>query len=194
MDQGTDPLAAAAQSRSAPDFFTLLMEKYPGHASNAQTNLIANAGGTPSDGSALSRAIERSLCACVLGTAELFDESAVTAEEALQNAFPGLDFSYVAQNVTAGRVSGLEAQLERLADKCGQQTFDGLMQANSQDLALHKAASDEIERRFSRVPKAGDRLQRLRAGCRQRNEGAATIIIASNHPQDFAFYANSGSC
>ncbi len=74
-DLETDPLAGAAKTRSAQEFFQLLTEDYPYHANNAQVNLLANAGGRLPIESDLPRAAEAIRQATVVGVAELFDES-----------------------------------------------------------------------------------------------------------------------
>ena len=192
-DLETDPLAGAAKARSAQEFFQLLIDDYPFHSNNAQVNLLASAGGKLPSDSDVPRAAEVIRQAPALGVAELFDESTVVAESCLGRAFRGLDFSYVAQNVSAGRPMSLDAQLERFQQHCGTEIFNRIITLNQLDLALVKVAHEEVLRRFHLVPHHERRLKALRSRCVAREKAASRIIIASNHPTDFASLASLGS-
>lgn len=189
MDEGKDPLSAAAKRSSAADFFRLLMEEYPQHATNAQVGLIASAGRSIPLQSDLASAVEVVLKATVLGTAEHFDESAVAAEHLLASVLRWIDFSYVPQNVSSG-LNSLETQVQRMVQKCGKEILDALVEKNQLDVALHEKATEEVLRRLTLVPGWSKRLERLRDKCQKKSEGAATIAIASNHPHDFARHAS----
>lgn len=191
MDEGGDPLAAAAQKHSAADFFELLMSEHPFHASNAQVNLIANAGDKLPVLEDLERARAIVFACAIPGTAELFDESSVLAEHVLRGVFVNVDFSYVAQNVTNARDMGLKEQLQEFERRCGRGVFGRLTDANKLDLALHAATSDEVYRRFTQLPRARKRLENLRHRSARREQENANIIIASNHSHNFSSYANS---
>jgi Sulfotransferase family len=193
MDRGKDPLAAVAQTRDVREFFQLLIKDYPEHTCNSQVNLIANAGDRIPARSDLPRAAEIVKQASVLGVAELFDESAVCAECSLRPAFKQLDFSYVAQNVTAGRPKSLDEQLVNFQQNCGKDMLDELQQRNQLDLSLVSIATEELVRRFNQIPLHSRRLEHLRTRCRIREEEAANIVMASNHPNNFAFYASLDS-
>jgi len=192
-DLETDPLSAAAKTRGAQEFFQLLIDDYPFHANNAQVNLLANAGGKLPSESDLARAAEVISRAAAPGVAELFDESTVVAESCVGRAFRGLDFSYVAQNVTAGPPMRLEAQLARFQKHCGEETFNRIINLNQLDLALVEVAHEEVLRRFDLVPHHKRRLKALRSRCVARERAASRIIIASNHPTAFASFASAGS-
>ena len=192
-DLGTDPLAAAAKTRDAQEFFQLLTEEYPHHVNNAQVSLLANAGEKLPTDSDLAVAADVISQATVLGLAELFDESAVSAENSLARAFPGVDFSYVRQNVSDGRPTILDDQLARLRKHCGTEIFDRIIKLNQLDLALVQMAQEEVSRRFRLVPDQERRLKTLRSKCAARETAAARIIIASNHPASLALYAGPDS-
>jgi hypothetical protein len=192
-DLETDPLAAAAKARSAQEFFQLLIDDYPFHSNNAQVNLLASAGGKLPSESDLPRAAEVIRQATALGVAELFDESTVVAESCLGRAFRGLDFSYVAQNVTAGLPMSLDVQLARFQKHCGEEIFNRIINLNQLDLALVKVAHEEVLRRFHLVPHHERRLKALRSRCVAREKAATRIIVASNHPTAFASFASLGS-
>jgi hypothetical protein len=192
-DLETDPLAAAAKTRGAPEFIQLLTEDYPHHVNNTQVSLLANAGDKLPTQSDLAVAADVISQAAVIGVAELFDQSAVSAENALRRAFKGLDFSYVRQNVSDGRPMSLEDQLARFRKHCGTEISDRIIKLNQLDLALVQRAQEEVSRRFRLVPDHGRRLKTLRSKCANRETAAARIIVASNHPAAFAFYAGPGS-
>jgi hypothetical protein len=191
-DLETDPLAAVAKARSAQEFFQLLIDDYLLHSNNAQVNLLASGGGKLPSESDLPHATEVIRQATALGVAELFDESAVVGEYSLSRAFKGVDFSYVAQNVSAGRPMSLDAQLERFQRHCGTEIFDRIMKLNQLDLALVEIARSEVFARFHLVPDHGKRLKALRSRCAAQEKAAARTIIASNHPAGFASYASLG--
>jgi Sulfotransferase family len=193
MDTGQDPLAAAAHARNACDFFQLLITHYPEHACNAQVNLIANRGDRIPTAADLPRATEIIKQASALGVAERFEESAVLAEHCLRLIFKGLDFSYVSQNVTDGRLTSLEEQLTQFKQKCGRDMLDELQFRNQLDLALFSVANEELARCFNRIPDHAKRLQNLRARCNTRERNAANTIVSSNHPNNFAVYATLAS-
>jgi hypothetical protein len=190
MDMGKDPLAASAQTRDAREFFRLLIEDYPQHACNAQLNLIANAGDRIPTAADLPRAAEILKQASSLGVAEHFDESAILAEYSLRPVFKKVDFSYVAQNVTDGGPKSLDQQFATFEEKCGKDILDELRRQNQLDLSLLNIGTEEVVRRFNQVPRHAARLEDLRARCRTREEEAASTILASNHPHNFAFYAS----
>jgi Sulfotransferase family len=192
-DLETDPLAAVAKASSAQEFFQLLIDDYPFHSSNAQVNLLASAGGKLPSESDLPRAAEVIRQATALGVAELFDQSTVVAEICLGRAFRGLDFSYVAQNVTAGLPMSLDAQLARFQKHCGEDIFNRIVNLNQLDLALVQVAHEEVLRRFHLVPRHERRLKALRSRCVAREKAASRIIMASNHPTAFASFASLGS-
>jgi hypothetical protein len=188
-----DPLATAARTRDAQEFFQLLTEEYPHHVNNAQVNLLANAGEKLPTESDLAVAADVISQATVLGLAELFDESTVSAENSLGRAFEGLDFSHVRQNVSDGRPMSLDDQLARFRKHCGTEIFDRVIKLNQLDLALVQMAQEEVSRRFRLVSDYGRRLKTLRSKCAARETAATRIIIASNHPASFALYASPDS-
>ncbi len=192
-DLETDPLAAAAKTRDAQGFFQLLTEEYLHHVNNAQVSLLANAGEKLPTESDLAVAADVISQATVLGLAELFDESTVSAENSLARAFKRLDFSYVRQNVSDGRLMSLDDQLARFRKHCGTQIFDRIIKLNQLDLALVQMAQEEVSRRFRLVPNHGRRLKALRSKCAARQTAAARIIIAANHPSSFALSAGIDS-
>jgi hypothetical protein len=188
-DLETDPLIAAAKTRDAREFFQLLAEDYPYHVNNAQVSLLANASRELPTESDLAVAADVISQATVLGVAELFDESAVSAENSLGRAFKGLDFSYVPQNVSTERLMSLDDQLARFQKHCGTEIFDRMIKLNQLDLALVQMAREDVSRRLRLVPDHGRRLRTLRSKSAARQTVAARIIIASNHPAAFAPYA-----
>lgn len=189
-ETSADPLTVVAKERNIRDFFNILLDSYPSHACNAQVNFLANAGHQIPIRADLLRACERALAASFLGVVELFDESIVWAEYTLRLNFGALDFSYVAQNVTTGQTRSLDKQLAKLSQECGEDTYTRLQEANQLDLELLKIADEDVLRRLRCVPRHERRIESLRAKCVTRLQDAAKIVLASNHPHSFEFYAN----
>lgn len=189
----TDPLAAAAKSRGLPSFFEWLIDEHPRYVSNVQVNLLANAGAWLPREDDLARAAAVVRGATVAGAVERFDESVVAAEHALSAFFPGIDFSYVAQNVSRGQPRSLHAQLAATRNGCGSELYDRLVELNRLDLALFDAATEEVAHRLAVMCDHQRRLKRLRLRCGARERAAAALVLTSNHPVEFVRYANLGA-
>ena len=192
LDTGDDPVSTAAKLHGLRGFFEWLIDEHPRYVSNVQVNLIANGGAWLPRESDLGRAAGLVREATIAGTVERFDESAVIAEHALSALFPGIDFSYVAQNVSRAQPRLLDAQLDAIRDACGSQLYDRLVDLNRLDLALFDEATENVARRLAVIGDHGRRLRQLRLRCAARERAAATLVLTSNHPVDFLRYANLG--
>jgi len=187
----TDPLAAAAKLRGLQAFFDWLIDDHPRYVSNVQVNLIANAGAWLPRADDLARAVRIVQEATIAGTVERFDESAVAAEHVLSPHFRGIEFSYVAQNVSCGPRS-LDAQLHLMRTACGTGLYNHLVELNRLDLALFDTATETVSHRLATIADHGRRLKELRLRCGARQRAAAALILTSNHPVQFVRYANLG--
>lgn len=187
-----DPLAVEAKSRRVAAFFEWLIDEHPRYASNVQVNLVANAGAWLPRADDLVRAQGIVGAATVAGTVERFNESAVTAEHALSAPFPGIDFSYVPQNVSGREPRSLGAQLDVMRAACGTKLYDRLVALNQLDLALFDHATLEVARRLRAIPNWRLRLERLRLRCSASQRAAAAFVLISNHPAEFVRRANLG--
>lgn len=188
----TDPLAAAAKVRGPRAFFEWLIDEHPRYVTNVQVNLIANAGAWLPHAHDLARAAGIVREATIAGTVERFDESAVAAEHVLAGPFPDIEFSYVAQNVSRGQPRSLDAQLDVIRTAYGIDLYDHLVELNRLDLALFDVATEEVARRLAAIADLRRRLKQLRLRCGDRERAAAAFVLTSNHPVEFARYANLG--
>jgi hypothetical protein len=143
-----DPLTREAKRLSVSHFFELLIRTAANLVTNAQLNLLANGGARIPDDQDAQRGLAMIKDFAVVGVAENFDECALTAEYRLHAPFPGLDLSYVPENVTRSRANDLELRLRRFAERCGQTLYRRLVELNRLDSGLVAAAAGESERRY----------------------------------------------
>jgi hypothetical protein len=162
-----EPLSRKAKDCSAREFFWRLMDHSPHLLSNVQVQQLANAGRftRPASGDDLDRAARIVREMAVPGVVEAFDESLTAAEYFLQPAFPGIRLHYVPQNVRQTSGSSV-ADPGRLRESWGEDTYQDLLRVNALDFKLHDIACDEVQRRFSLVPRGSARMAELRARSR----------------------------
>jgi Sulfotransferase family len=188
-DATDDPLIAQAKRRTTADFMQLLIQQYPRYVNNAQVNFLS-ARNRMGHESPLETAFRVACEATVLGVTELFDLSAVLADRSLASRFEGINFGYVAQNVSSMAPRELDVHLSQFREACGDDTYDQLVQSNSLDLTLLKLATEEIYRRFDAIPDHDERLQHFLQWRSILHPSAVRGVLASNHPHDFVRYAN----
>jgi hypothetical protein len=186
------PLSTEAKRRTIGDFMRLLMDAYPHYVNNAQTNFLAARNANVQE-TALETAFRVARQSDVLGIAELFDLSAVLAEHSLAPFFRGINFGYIAQNVSFRAPRKLEAHLVHFREACGDHTYEQLLQSNSLDLALLELATEEIYRRFDAMPGHEEHLRHFLQWRSTLHPSAVRGVLASNHPNDFIRHANSGT-
>jgi hypothetical protein len=104
----------------------------------------------------------------VVGVAENFDECALTGEYRLHAPFPGLDLSYVPENVTRNRANDLELRLRGFAERCGEALYRRLVELNRLDTGLVAAAAAESERRYVAAGIGADQLCEFRKRLRRK--------------------------
>jgi hypothetical protein len=187
-----DPLIGEAKSRTRADFMQLLIQQYPQYVNNAQVTLLS-VRNRLSQQPALQTAFGVACQSTVLGVTEAFDVSAVLAEEALAPRFPGINFGYVAQNLSSAAPRALDIHLAQFRDACGDKVYEELLHRNSLDLALLQLATEEVYKRFQVIPGHAERLKSFLSWRSVLHPSAVTGMLASNHPCDFVFYANLGT-
>ncbi|GAB5413086.1 MAG: hypothetical protein Cons2KO_06890 [Congregibacter sp.] len=102
--------------------------------------------------------IERS---ALTGIVERYDESMVVFESVLSQHFPGIDLSYVPQNVTRQRFGGSKkAWDEDLGD-----VKNELIEKNAYDLALYEHANQRLTASIEQVTDFSARLQAFKQRC-----------------------------
>jgi len=192
-----DPLTLQAKQKNTGEFMRFLIEKYPHQVNNAQVNFLSGPSwnGTESNLETAFRVAKR---VTVLGVTELFDVGAILAEQSLAPFFGKIDFGYVARNVSSMAPRELNVHLRQFKDACGEETYEKLLHSNALDLALLEFAATEVHRRFEAIPDHEERLKRfiiwrsiiMAFGL---HPSAIRGALASNHPHDFARYANWGA-
>jgi hypothetical protein len=163
----TDPLSLVAKKLDAAQFFTVLIEHHPNIVNNGQVNYL-NGGRRISREPDLQRALKIVNDCSILGVTEWFDECMVAAEQVLQTHFGTLDFSYLSQNVTPGRINNLGARLQQIRTRCGDQLYERLLKLNRLDLELLDAAATEAHRRFERIPDREKLMANFLDRCKKR--------------------------
>jgi hypothetical protein len=191
-DATEDPLTKEAKKRNTADFMKLLIGEYPHHVSNAQVRYVS-AHGRQNNESELQAAMRIALQASILGITELFDVGAVLAEHLLAPIFPGISFAYVARNVSSIAPRDLQVHLPQFQDACGDQVYEQLLNSNSQDFALLDLVTKEMYARFHLIPDYEERLKNFSTWRGALDSASRTMIIASNHPDNFVRYANFGN-
>jgi hypothetical protein len=190
-DTGDDPLIAEAKCRTTADFIRLLIDEYPHYINNAQVNFLS-ARNQMGQEPGIENAFRVACQASVLGVTEFFDLSAVLAESSLAPRFHEINFGYVAQNLSLTAPRALDTHMAQFRDACGDKVYEQLLQSNSLDLALLKLSRDEVYRRFRLIPDHDERLTQFLFWRSTLHPSAVRGVLASNHPYDFARYANLG--
>ena len=191
-DTSDDPLIAEAKVRSRADFMQLLIQQYPQYVNNAQVTFLSACYETGQE-STLEIACRVAGQASVLGVTELFDVGAVLAEQSLAPRFHGINFGYVAQNITLTEPRALETHLAHFRDACGDRIYEELLRLNSLDLSLLKFATEEVCKRFEGIPDHEDRSRHFLSWRNILHPSAVRGVLASNHPSNFVHYANLGT-
>lgn len=187
-----DPLTREAKKRQTGDFMRLLLDCYPHYVNNPQVEYLAAWSRTARENS-LQTAFRIAAQATVLGVAEMFDMAAVLAEEALSPFFKHINFGYVAQNVSSAEPRQLDGHLAEFRDACGDQIYEQLLEANRLDIELLELARRESCRRFEQIPNHEERLRQFLAWRGILHPSAVRGVLASNHPHNFADFANAGT-
>ena len=103
----------------------------------------------------------------VVGIVEQYDESMVLLEEKLRAQLPTLDLAYLPQNVSASPVAAREngQRVALILQELGE-LGNTVIDSNSYDLALYKAAQESLAAATSKLPDFADKLARFRERCR----------------------------
>jgi hypothetical protein len=157
-----DPLTTEAKSLSLPGFVEHLIENRPHLISNAQVNLVANGGKRIPDPSDAARAAQFVKNVAVIGTAELFDACAVTAEHRLKRIFGSLDLSYLRTNVSRRRGKDLSTRVAEFAAQCESKLFAKVMSLNLLDSELVDIGAAETLKRLHALPSPEDQMRGFR--------------------------------
>jgi hypothetical protein len=101
----------------------------------------------------------------MVGTVERMDESLALAECVLKQFFPGVDLSYVPQNVTPDRQTALEARRDSVRQQVGDELWEELVSRNRLDHTIHQFVSSELDRRIQDISGFTSHLANFRSRC-----------------------------
>ena len=96
---------------------------------------------------------------------ERYDESMLLLEHHLERYFPGIDLSYVRQNVSSGREGSLEERVSGVYDELGAELTHTFREHNHWDMALYEDACNIFNERLGAIGKLERFLERFRARC-----------------------------
>jgi hypothetical protein len=163
-----DPLTLEAKCVALPEFLEYLIETRQNLVTNAQTNVVANAGAKIPGNRDLNRALAVLRATAVVGVVENFDFCVLEAEHSLRPLFPALDLSYVRENVTPFRAKDLQSRLDRFRQACGEKLYIKLVELNRFDMELVAAAGAESLRRWRDINRQQMQLRNFRRRVHQR--------------------------
>jgi hypothetical protein len=164
-----DPLTRVAKQFNVRDFLQYVLDNCKHLVTNAQTNVIANRGGKFPDQDDQNRAALMLHSTAVVGVVDMFEACVLQAEHSLASAFPGLDLSYVRENVTPARASDMEIRSREFASACGEDLHRQLTSLNQLDSELVAFARAESLRRWERIAGRNAKLRKLRRRVLYRN-------------------------
>lgn len=113
----------------------------------------------------LHRAANHLAATDCVGVVDRYDESMVVFEDRLSAVFPGIDLSYVRQNVTGkGQAESLDARVHETLERLGELAAPVLAH-NSYDLALYRQANQKLDAALAGIDDVEWRLGDFRQRC-----------------------------
>ena len=197
----TTPGATQAKLLSFRDYVRWRMSPgSPPVIRNFQTSYCAGAVGGVGEqtGELLPRALNNLQATPLVATLELYDKSMVLFESMLREHFPGLDLSYVQQNVGRYRVRdagafrgfhfvrqflegvkqlpgghdsmNVEGRVSRILELLGPEVGDLLVAQNRNDLRLHQEATALVSKRIQSVGQLDQKLADFQQRCARQHK------------------------
>jgi len=185
-----DPLTQEAKRLNQRAFFEFLITDYPHLVTNSQINYVANRGGKIPDEADCERACRMVREASVVGVADQFDICMAVAEHRLREFYPGLDLSYVSENVTRGRRKNTKERLHEFEKQCGADLYAKLVQLNQLDFKLADTARDEALSRLKKLPANDAYLANFKERVKKR-KAKSPFTFSTDHPGDFSFFTRT---
>src|SRR5579864_719803 len=185
-----DPLTHEAKRLNPRAFFEFLIKDYSHLVTNSQINYVANQGGKIPNDADCDRARHMVRDASVVGVADQFDVCMAVAEYRLREFYPGLDLSYVSENVTRGRRKNMKERLHEFGKQCGAELYAKLVHLNQLDFKLADAAREEAMTRFKKLPSHEAHLLDFKTRVKKRRP-KFPFALSVDHPGDFSFFTRT---
>jgi hypothetical protein len=171
--QAHTPGAKAAKSMDFKDYVQWRMLPQVAHTiRNYQTLYLAGAHGLADEREMAVKYLPDALAVArgdaLIGLVERYDESMVVLEDSLAGYFPGIDLSYVAQNVS--KVKRQEKAAPDPVAKTLQELGDlqrTVIDKNSFDLALYQVVSERLDGRILGIERFEEKLANFQKRCRR---------------------------
>jgi hypothetical protein len=97
---------------------------------------------------------------------ERYDESMLLLEHHLAQYFPGIDLSYVRQNVTPGREGSLEERVAAVYNELGSELTVEFREQNHWDMTLYENARTIFCERLGALGRIDKLLEEFQSRCR----------------------------
>ena len=94
-----------------------------------------------------------------------YDECMVLFEQAIRPYYPGIDLSYVRQNVSKGRESSMEKRINKIFSDLGLEVSNEILVNNHWDLQLYLEAKKIIKKSISAVSNFTDLISSFQERC-----------------------------
>lgn len=170
-----------ARNSTLRDFvkFNLEVKEYQ-DMKNFQTIWLAhNFGKNEANTQALLRALTNLQSCPILGLVDKTDESLVVAEETLKPHFPGIDMSYISQNVSRERESSLTNRLRAGRLEIGEDLWADLVEANVYDFVLYSYAVERLNESMKSIPDFTKKLADFKRRCMQLYSKSQKVLQAT---------------
>ncbi|MFT4615106.1 MAG: GT2 family glycosyltransferase [Bacteroidia bacterium] len=166
------PGAIKAKELSFPDYVRWRMQPdTPPTVRNFHIRFCSNSFGKETGKRQYLDALEQISAIPQLILVDRYDESIVLLENTLAPFFPGIDLSYVRQNVSADRQDSLDKRVATVREGLGEELMSEVCEKNYWDLKLYEDAQAIFAQRFSRVANADALLKDFQSRCRQLAAG-----------------------
>jgi len=142
---------------------------------NYQTIYLAGLHNSPqaSRGNSLAdfgRAMKTLREAPLIGIVERYDESMVVMEDKLQAFFPGIDLSYVRQNVSKKRNSvSFNKRVARILNRLGDSQAT-VLDSNALDMAIYQLSNSRLDEAVAEIEDFPARLESFQKRCVQHHQ------------------------
>ncbi len=161
----TTPGSKKAKELCFKDYVAWQMEPMPGPAiKNYQTRYCSGEYLGDNITEKFNKAIEHVQAVPLLGIVDRYDESMVLFERTLSDAFPGIDLSYVKQNVTQANKASTQERIDSILNELGDVT-EVVLEKNKYDLELYSLVEKLFLERQEKVVGFDNALKDFKKRC-----------------------------